>query len=130
MDKINESNLNIPNLTTTFSHIRIPIKANPFITDLSHQDNNQVLMEEEPQLQEFPKLTGEGEYEHMSFIKTIDILKVDYAIPDILINSRLHSLFKKLEKRWYYGIRQTNGKNTLSWWKNEIITKWENDAWG
>ncbi|MBW0560910.1 hypothetical protein O181_100625 [Austropuccinia psidii MF-1] len=22
-----------------------------------------------------------------------------------------------------------NGKNTWSWWENEIITKWENDSW-
>ncbi|MBW0544167.1 hypothetical protein O181_083882 [Austropuccinia psidii MF-1] len=56
--------------------------------DLSHQENNQVLMEELPQLKEWQTFIG-----------------------------------------WYYGIRQTNGKNTWSWWKNEIITKWEDDAW-
>ncbi|MBW0578131.1 hypothetical protein O181_117846, partial [Austropuccinia psidii MF-1] len=57
------------------------------------------------------------------------MLKEDYAIQDELITSRLHSLFEKSAKRWYYGIRQTNGKNTSSWWKQEIITKWANDAW-
>ncbi|MBW0572012.1 hypothetical protein O181_111727 [Austropuccinia psidii MF-1] len=134
MDKINEANLNIPNLSTPFSHIKSPIKAkeeitNPFITDLSHQYNNQVLMKEAPQLKEGPTVTGEGEYDHMSFIKTFYMLQEDYAIPDELITSRLHSLFEKSAKRWYYGIRQTNGKNTWSWWKQEIITKWSNDAW-
>ena len=54
MDKINEASLNIPNLSTQFPHIRIPVKqkkeiTNPFTTDLSHQYNNQVLMKEEPQ---------------------------------------------------------------------------------
>ncbi|MBW0549696.1 hypothetical protein O181_089411 [Austropuccinia psidii MF-1] len=54
MDKINEANLNMPKLSTPFSHIRIPVKpkeelTNPFITDLSHQDNDQVLMKEAPQ---------------------------------------------------------------------------------
>ncbi|MBW0491084.1 hypothetical protein O181_030799 [Austropuccinia psidii MF-1] len=73
--------------------------------------------------------TGESEYDHMSFIKTIDNLQEYYAIQDELISSILHSLFEKSSKIWYYGIRQTNGKNTCSWWKNEIITKWENDAW-
>ncbi|MBW0562450.1 hypothetical protein O181_102165 [Austropuccinia psidii MF-1] len=53
----------------------------------------------------------------------------DYAIPDELITAILHSLFEKNAKRWYYGIRQTNDKNTWSWWKKEIITKWANDAW-
>ncbi|MBW0482982.1 hypothetical protein O181_022697 [Austropuccinia psidii MF-1] len=57
------------------------------------------------------------------------MLQEDYVIPDELITERLHSLFEKYGKRWYYGIRQTNGKNTLCWWKNEIITKWENDSW-
>ncbi|MBW0536382.1 hypothetical protein O181_076097 [Austropuccinia psidii MF-1] len=45
MDKINEANSTIPKLSTPFSHMRSPVKpkedsTNPFITDLSHQDNN------------------------------------------------------------------------------------------
>ncbi|MBW0591811.1 hypothetical protein O181_131526 [Austropuccinia psidii MF-1] len=52
-----------------------------------------------------------------------------YAIPDELIMARLHSLFEKSAKRWYYGIGETNGKNTWSLWKQEIITKWDNDSW-
>ncbi|MBW0496960.1 hypothetical protein O181_036675 [Austropuccinia psidii MF-1] len=133
MHKINEANFNISKLPTQFSHIGTPVKpkdemTNPFITDLSHQDRNQVLMKEEPQLKECPTSSGEGEYDHMSFIKEIDMLKGDYSIPDELLTSRLHSLFKKSAKRWYHGIRQTNGKHTLSWWTNKIITKWENDS--
>ncbi|MBW0563983.1 hypothetical protein O181_103698 [Austropuccinia psidii MF-1] len=95
MDKINEASSNMPKLSTPFSHIRSPFKTkeeltNPFITDLSHQDNNQVLMKEAPQLKEWPIFTGEGEYDHMSFIKTIDMLQEYYTIPDELITSRLH----------------------------------------
>ncbi|MBW0547620.1 hypothetical protein O181_087335 [Austropuccinia psidii MF-1] len=134
MDKINDANLNMPNLSTPSSHIRRPVKpkekiTNPFITDFVHQDNNQVVMKEAPQLKELPILTGEGEYDHTSFIETIDMLQEDYAIPDESIISRLHSQFQKSEKRWYYGIRQTNGKNIWGWWNEEIITKWANDAW-
>ncbi|MBW0541297.1 hypothetical protein O181_081012 [Austropuccinia psidii MF-1] len=86
-DKTNEANLNMQKLSTPFSHIRIPVKPNeeiktPFMTDLSHQNNNQVLMKEAPQLKEWPKFTGEGEYDHMSFIETIDMLQEDYAVPD------------------------------------------------
>ncbi|MBW0549779.1 hypothetical protein O181_089494 [Austropuccinia psidii MF-1] len=115
-------------LSTPFSHIRSPVKPkeeikSPFISDLSHQKNNQLLMKEAPQFKEWPTFTGEGEYEHMQFIKTIYMLQEYYAIPDELIIVRLHSLFEKSPQRWYYGIRQTNDKNTCSWWKNEIITK-------
>ncbi|MBW0543145.1 hypothetical protein O181_082860 [Austropuccinia psidii MF-1] len=124
----------MPKLSIPLSHIRIPVKpkeeiTNLFITDFSHQENNQVLMKELPQLKEWPTFTGEGEYDHMSFIKTIEMLQEDFAIPDELITAILHSMFEKSEKRWSYGIRQTNGKDTWSWWKQEIINKWANDAW-
>ncbi|MBW0581124.1 hypothetical protein O181_120839 [Austropuccinia psidii MF-1] len=124
----------MPELSIPFSHIRSLVNpkeelTNPLITDLSHQDNDQVIMKEEAQLKEWPKFTGEGEYHHMSFIKTIDMLQQDDATPDELITTRLDSRFEKSTKRWYYGIRQRNGQNTCSWWKQEIITKWAPDSW-
>ena len=95
MDKINEANSNMPKLSTPFSHIRSPFKPkeeikNPLISDLSNKDNNQFLMKEETQLKDWSTFTGEGEYDHMSFIKTIDMLQEDYAIPDELISARLN----------------------------------------
>ncbi|MBW0562410.1 hypothetical protein O181_102125 [Austropuccinia psidii MF-1] len=134
MDKISEAKLNILRFSPPFSHIKRPVKpkeeiTNPFILYFSHKDNSQVFMKEAPQLKEWPTFTGEGEHDYMSFIKTIDMLQEDYALPDELITARLHSLFQRYAKRWYYGIRKTNGKNTWSSWKNEIIIKWENDAW-
>ncbi|MBW0542732.1 hypothetical protein O181_082447 [Austropuccinia psidii MF-1] len=76
----------MPRLATPFSHIRRPVKpkeeiTNTFISDFSHQDNNQALMKEAPQLKKWTTLTGEGEYDQMSFIKIIDMLQEDYAIP-------------------------------------------------
>ncbi|MBW0482465.1 hypothetical protein O181_022180 [Austropuccinia psidii MF-1] len=123
----------MPKLSTPFSHIRSPVKAkaeitNPFKTDLILQANNQVLMKEAPQLKGWPTFTGEDEYNHMSFTTTIYMLQEDYAIPDELITFRLHSLFEKSSKRWYYTIRKTNGKNTCSGWKQQVISKWANDA--
>ncbi|MBW0561708.1 hypothetical protein O181_101423 [Austropuccinia psidii MF-1] len=95
MDKIKDAILNTPKLATPFSHIRSPVRpkeeiTNPFIKELSHQDNNQVLRKEAPQLKEWPIFTGEGEYDHMSFIKTIEMLREDYAIPDELVTASLH----------------------------------------
>ncbi|MBW0584075.1 hypothetical protein O181_123790 [Austropuccinia psidii MF-1] len=97
MDKIYEANSNIPKLSTPFSHIRSPVKpkeelTNPFITELSYQGNNQVLMKEARQLKEWPTFTGEDEYDHMSFIKTIDMLQEDYSISAELLTARLYSL--------------------------------------
>ncbi|MBW0493627.1 hypothetical protein O181_033342 [Austropuccinia psidii MF-1] len=104
MDKINEASLNMPKLSTPFSHIRSLVEPkeemkNPLITDCSHQDNNQVLMKEAHQLKGWPTFTGECDYEHMSFIRTFDMLLEDYAIPNELITAMLHKLFEKYAKR-------------------------------
>ncbi|MBW0567208.1 hypothetical protein O181_106923 [Austropuccinia psidii MF-1] len=104
MDKMIEPNLNMPKLSTPFYHIRSPVKPKeemkkPSITDLSHQDNNQILMKEEPELKEWTEFTAEGAYDHMSFNKTFDMLQDNFSIPDELITSRLHSLFEKSAKR-------------------------------
>ncbi|MBW0552752.1 hypothetical protein O181_092467 [Austropuccinia psidii MF-1] len=79
----------MPKLSTPFSQIRSPFNPkeeikNPFFSDSSHQDNNQVLIKEAPQLKEWPEFTGEGEYDHMSFINTIEMLQEDSAIKDEL----------------------------------------------
>ncbi|MBW0578269.1 hypothetical protein O181_117984 [Austropuccinia psidii MF-1] len=92
IDKINEASLNIPKLSTPFSHIRSPVKpkeeiANPFIADLRAPDNNQVLRKQAPRLGGWPTFTSEGEYNYMSFIKPIYMLQEDYAIPDELITT-------------------------------------------
>ncbi|MBW0468829.1 hypothetical protein O181_008544 [Austropuccinia psidii MF-1] len=114
MDKITEENFNMLKLSTPFSDIIIPDKPkeeikNPLMTNLSHKDNEKVSMKETPQLKKWSTLTGEGQYDHMSFIKAIDMLKKDYDITDEFNQCQI-------------------GKNTWSWWKNEIITNWENDA--
>ncbi|MBW0495006.1 hypothetical protein O181_034721 [Austropuccinia psidii MF-1] len=54
----------------------------------------------------------------------------DFNIPDEYISARLHSLFTKSSKKWYYKIRQDHGKHSWPWWKEQIISKWANDSWG
>ncbi|MBW0548108.1 hypothetical protein O181_087823 [Austropuccinia psidii MF-1] len=54
-----------------------------------------------PSLEEWPAFSGEGEYSHMEFMKTIDMFKEDFNITDKYISARLHSLFKKLAKKRY-----------------------------
>ncbi|MBW0503927.1 hypothetical protein O181_043642 [Austropuccinia psidii MF-1] len=52
-------------------------------------------------LEEWPTLCGEGEFNHMEFMKTIHMLKEDFSIRDEYISSILHCLFTKSEKKWY-----------------------------
>ncbi|MBW0557426.1 hypothetical protein O181_097141 [Austropuccinia psidii MF-1] len=57
------------------------------------------------------------------------MFKEDFNIPDEYISARLHSLFTKSAKKWYYKMRQDRGKHSWLWWKEKIILKWENDSW-
>ncbi|MBW0472953.1 hypothetical protein O181_012668 [Austropuccinia psidii MF-1] len=65
----------------------------------------------------------------MEFMKTYDLFKEDFKIPDEYISVRLHSSFTKSEKKLYYKMRHKNGKHSWPWWKEKIISKWENDSW-
>ncbi|MBW0548011.1 hypothetical protein O181_087726 [Austropuccinia psidii MF-1] len=80
-------------------------------------------------LEEWPTFSGEGEYNHIEFMKTIDMLKESFNIPDEYISARLHSLFTKSAKKLCYIMRQDHGKHSWPWWKEQIISKWANDSW-
>ncbi|MBW0523242.1 hypothetical protein O181_062957 [Austropuccinia psidii MF-1] len=82
-----------------------------------------------PRLEEWSTFSGEGKYDHMGFMKTTYMFEEDFNIPDEYISARLHSLFTKSAKKWYYKMRQDHGKHSWPWWKEQIISKWENDSW-
>ncbi|MBW0478237.1 hypothetical protein O181_017952 [Austropuccinia psidii MF-1] len=82
-----------------------------------------------PKLEEWPTFSGQGEYTHIEFIRTIDILKEDFHISDEILVGKLNCLFTRTAKRWYYKMRQQHGRHDWSWWKSEIITKWANNSW-
>ncbi|MBW0518524.1 hypothetical protein O181_058239 [Austropuccinia psidii MF-1] len=54
-----------------------------------------------PKLEEWPTFSGERKYNHIEFIRTIDMLQEDFHIPDETIVGKLHSLFCRTAKKWY-----------------------------
>ncbi|MBW0583473.1 hypothetical protein O181_123188 [Austropuccinia psidii MF-1] len=82
-----------------------------------------------PKLEESPTYSGEEEYNHIKFIRTIDMFQEDFHITDEIIVGKLHSLFTRTAKKWYYKMIQDHGKHNWSWWKSEMITKWANNSW-
>ncbi|MBW0538808.1 hypothetical protein O181_078523 [Austropuccinia psidii MF-1] len=90
---------------------------------------NPVCAKDIPKLEEWPTCSGEGEYSHIEFIRTIDMLQEYFHIPDEIIVGRLHSLFTRNAKKWYYNMKLDHGKHNLPWWKAEMITKWANNSW-
>ena len=78
---------------------RIP---NPQVLEVEHQQlkhefstsfhnlepsMGQALLKEVPKLKECPHFSGEGEYDHMEFIRGIDMLKEDFELPDSLVTA-------------------------------------------
>ncbi|MBW0548265.1 hypothetical protein O181_087980 [Austropuccinia psidii MF-1] len=57
------------------------------------------------------------------------MLQEDFNISDEIIVGKLHCLFTRTAKKWYYKMRMDHGKHDLSWWKSEVITKWANNSW-
>ncbi|MBW0580393.1 hypothetical protein O181_120108 [Austropuccinia psidii MF-1] len=80
-------------------------------------------------LEEWPTFSGEGEYNHIEFIRTIDILQEDFNIPDEIIVGKLHCLFTRTAKKWYHKMRIDHGRHDWPWWKSEVINKWANNSW-
>ncbi|MBW0539684.1 hypothetical protein O181_079399 [Austropuccinia psidii MF-1] len=60
---------------------------NEFYTSFHNLDPSmgQALLKEVLKLQELPHFSGEGEYDHMEFIRGIDMIKEDFELPDRLV---------------------------------------------
>ncbi|MBW0562562.1 hypothetical protein O181_102277 [Austropuccinia psidii MF-1] len=80
-------------------------------------------------LKEWPHFSGEGEDDHMEFIRGIDIIKQDFELPERLVTAIFKTLFTRSAHRWYFKLRQAHGHQSYTWWKAQIINKWANDAW-
>ncbi|MBW0555912.1 hypothetical protein O181_095627 [Austropuccinia psidii MF-1] len=61
----------------------------------------QALLEGVPKLKEWPHFSGEGEYDHMEFIRGIDMIKYDFELPDRLVTEIFNTLFNRSPHRWY-----------------------------
>ncbi|MBW0563377.1 hypothetical protein O181_103092 [Austropuccinia psidii MF-1] len=89
----------------------------------------QALLKEVPKLKEWPHFSGEGEYDHMEFIRGIEMIKGDFQLPDRLVTARFNTLFTKSAHRSYIKLRKAHGYQSWTWWKTQSIKKWANDAW-
>ncbi|MBW0535548.1 hypothetical protein O181_075263 [Austropuccinia psidii MF-1] len=119
-----ESNPHMPRHSTPLTEEKPSVKESmtPFLGE------NGTSVKYIPKLEEWPTFSGEGEYNHIEFIRTIYILQEDFQSPDEIIVGKLHSLFTRTAKKWYYKMRQDHGKHDWSWWKSEVITKWANNS--
>ncbi|MBW0486186.1 hypothetical protein O181_025901 [Austropuccinia psidii MF-1] len=113
-----ESNPHMPRHSTPLTEEKLSVKGSltPFLGE------NVISAKDIPKLEEWSAFSGEGEYNHIELIRTIDMLQEDFHIPDEILVGNLHSLFTRTAKKWYYKMRQDHGKNSWSWCKSEMIT--------
>ncbi|MBW0532950.1 hypothetical protein O181_072665 [Austropuccinia psidii MF-1] len=101
----------MPRYSTPLTEEKISLKEilTPFLGEKA------ICAEDIPKLEEWPTFSGEGEYNHIGFISTIDMLQEDFHIPGEIIVGKLHSLFTRTAKKWYFNMRQDNGKHDWLW---------------
>ncbi|KAI9614750.1 hypothetical protein H4Q26_009142 [Puccinia striiformis f. sp. tritici PST-130] len=87
------------------------------------------LSKDAPKVKNWPKFTGEGEYNHVEFIRTIDMFQEDFELRDIDIAGKFCLIFQHSAKKWYLMIHKIHRKQPWAWWKEQINTKWGNAAW-
>ncbi|MBW0497612.1 hypothetical protein O181_037327 [Austropuccinia psidii MF-1] len=89
----------------------------------------QALLKEVPKLMEWPHCSGEGEYDHMEFMRGIDMIKYNFELPERLVTARFNTLFTRSAHRWYIKIRQEHGHQSWTLWKTQAMNKWANGSW-
>ncbi|MBW0532455.1 hypothetical protein O181_072170 [Austropuccinia psidii MF-1] len=89
----------------------------------------QALLKEVPKLKEWPHFSGEGEYDHMEFIRGIEMIREDFELPERLVTVGFNTLFTRSARRWYIKSRQAHGHQSWTWCKAQIINKWANYSW-
>ncbi|MBW0591207.1 hypothetical protein O181_130922 [Austropuccinia psidii MF-1] len=88
---------------------KLSVKASltPFLGE------NPICAKDIPKMEEWPKLSGEGEYNHIEFIRTIDMFQEDFNIPHEIIVGKLQSFFTRTANKWYYKMRLEHSKHDL-----------------
>ncbi|MBW0513283.1 hypothetical protein O181_052998 [Austropuccinia psidii MF-1] len=61
----------------------------------------QALLKEVTKLKEWPHFSGEGEFDHMEFIRGIYLIKEDLELPYGLVKAIFNTLFTRSAHRWY-----------------------------
>ncbi|MBW0471669.1 hypothetical protein O181_011384 [Austropuccinia psidii MF-1] len=82
----------------------------------------QAVLKKIPKLKEWPRFSGEKEYDHMEFIRGIHMIKEDFEVPERLVTETFTTLFTRLAHIWCINLRQAHGHQSWTWWKTKLST--------
>ncbi|KNZ53459.1 uncharacterized protein VP01_3232g1 [Puccinia sorghi] len=78
---------------------------------------------------DWPKFSGEGEYDHLRFVQWIDTAKRDSHVDDKVTVFKLLTMFTGTALSWYKTMRLNCQDTTWVYWKAAICKKFGHSAW-
>ncbi|KAI7943621.1 hypothetical protein MJO28_011149 [Puccinia striiformis f. sp. tritici] len=92
-------------------------------------DTTRIINQSLSRLETWPTFTGDGEYNHIDFIKTIDALQEDSQCEDGVIINKLRDIMTGVAKQWFDSVRNAVGHQSWAFWKSLIEQKYGTINW-
>jgi hypothetical protein len=78
---------------------------------------------------DWPKFSGQGEYDHTEFIDWIDDCREETSIPDEYIQVKLLSILTCVAGQWYKTLRKDHKEEKWDFWREEIRKQYGTSNW-
>ncbi|EHS62735.1 uncharacterized protein PGTG_22663 [Puccinia graminis f. sp. tritici CRL 75-36-700-3] len=78
---------------------------------------------------DWPKFSGQGEYDHTEFIDWIDDCRDETSIPDEYIQVKLISILTGVASQWYKTMRKDHKDEKWDFWREEIRKQYGTSNW-
>ena len=82
-----------------------------------------------PPLSDWPKFSGTGEYDHITFIKYLDHILNSYGASENIVLIRLPRLFTDVAQDWFVTKQQAIGHQDWATWKQLIHAQFGTRIW-
>ena len=92
-------------------------------------DELQSILKLLPPITDWPKFSGEGEYDHISFMKYIDHSIITYGLPGKIAVVRLPRLFTGVALDWFVTKSEQVGRQSWATWKKHIKNQFGTRLW-
>ncbi|OAV97254.1 hypothetical protein PTTG_26098 [Puccinia triticina 1-1 BBBD Race 1] len=78
---------------------------------------------------EWPKFSGQGEYDHTEFIDWINTCRAETKVPDKFIQIKLLSILTGVAGLWYKAMRKDHSTEKWDFWKRAITLQYGTSNW-
>ncbi|KAG0138919.1 hypothetical protein CROQUDRAFT_20315, partial [Cronartium quercuum f. sp. fusiforme G11] len=82
-----------------------------------------------PPVKDWPRFSGEGEYNHLEWIEWIDNVQDELSMPDSLITCKLAIIMINSARSWFISKRRSIGKASWPKWRELIKENFGTPLW-